>query len=184
MPNHTPLGCPGLWKGQGPGSGSPCSMYPVRQPVPQRPACRPQALDSSYLVRSPSHLLTAHLWQGRNRLKTHALLRTGWRPVTAPSAAFRAFRLPVSLPLQQAEVSLRLRTSFPPHSNPTWTVPPVSQGGTGSTPPALSQFCAQALPNNLNCQAWAHRNPCKVCSFRKAQPTVPYAQAQSVDLHT
>lgn len=183
MPNHTPLGCPGLRNGQGQGSGSPCSMYPVRQPVPQRPACRPQALNSSYLVPSPSYLLTAHLWQGRNRLKAHALLRTGWRPVTGPSAAFRAFRLPVSLPLQQAEVSLRLRTGpfhIPNQHGQCLPYPKEVQAAL----PAPSQFCAQALPNNLNCQAWAHRNICRVCSFRKAQPTVPYAQAQSVDLHT
>lgn len=146
----------------------------------QRPACRPRALDSSQLpcTTPPSYLLTALLWHGRNRLKAHAFLHTGWRPVTGPSA-FRAFRLPVSLPLQQAEVSLQLRTGplcIPLQHGQCLAYPKEVQ----AAPPGLSQSWAVGLPNNLT---RGHRNPCKACSFYKSPTHLPF-RPQSVDLHT
>lgn len=124
---------------------------------------------------SPSHLLAAHLRQGRNRLEAHALLCAGWRPVAGPSAAFRVFRLPVSLPLQQADRSqLTTETWSLLHSIPTRTVIPTTPE-VQEVPE--SQSYAQAILNNLNCQVRGHRNPFKVCSFikkkKKAQPTFP-----------
>lgn len=128
---------------------------------------------------SPSYLLTALLWHRRNRLKAHAFLHTGWRPVTGPSAAFRAFRLPMSLPLQQAEVSLQLRTGplcIPLQHGQCLAYPKEVQ----AAPPGLSQSYALGLPNNLT---RGHRNPCNACSFYKSPTHLPF-RPQSVDLHT
>lgn len=114
---------------------------------PLNPTCRPGHLGSRRLRTIPFCLLATHLRQGRDGLKAHTFLSTGWRPATGSPAALRIFRLPAPLSLQQAEDSQLLgQWGAGPSCIPTRAAPPEPSGGWALLRASLGSEPFQSQP--------------------------------------